>query len=294
MLALLLCAHAAAAAAAAPTIAWPSDGDAGACPIAYSQRFSHGGGCDEASVTDPTSPHKYCHSAGKQRAVVTAASAGPNCVHIPWRRYDDPARHDAIVTDAHGATVASSLKNASATVGEVCFTAASAGTFVVYFLPFRWAFGGGSGSYCAFFLGSNSTDAKSHGAAATAVFVRFESKTAFDTRSPMELVASTGEVSRMLASATRKDYLTFPTAITNATLQSLRLDALPISLAEHGPSTTVAATGSAGQYIVIQIAVFALDAIENLTVGLGGIGKIPASSVETLLCPRWLALLPPR
>ena len=290
-LALLLCAHAAAtAAAAAPALAWPKDtGTAAACPIAYSQRFSSGGGCDEASATDPTSPHKYCRSVGKQRAVVDAKTSGTNCVSIPWRRYDDPAKHAVHVTDGAGAAVTSTMKNSSATVGEVCFTAAAPGTFAVYFLPFRWAFGGGSGSYCSFFLkpgesvGPNASVALASltpgRAAATAEFVRFESKTPFDTRSPMEMLASTQEVARMLGSAPRKDYLTFPIAVTNATTQSLRLDALPISLAGKGPSTTVAATGKPGQYVVIQIAVFALDAVENMSVSFSAIGKIPATAL---------------
>ena len=64
----------------------------------------------------------------------------------------------------------------------------------------------------------------------------------------------------MAAMAPRKDYLTFPAAISNTTAQSVRLDELPVSLAESGPSTTVAATGKPGQFVVIQVAVLCNDA----------------------------------
>ena len=192
----LLAAH---PATAAP---WPADSKpAGGCGIAYSPRFSHGGGCSQTSLGNGT-PSTYCKSFGKQRAVVRAAAAGHACARLPWRRYDDPARHAVVVTTAAGDIVPSALTDANATVGEVCFTAVAAGEFAVYYLPFRWAFGGGSGSYCSFFLNSTETihppaapnpalaAAASGGGSPTAVaaFVGFESKTAFDTRSPMEMV----------------------------------------------------------------------------------------------------------
>jgi hypothetical protein len=279
---------AAAASAAGPaTLPWPADTTpGGGCGISYSPRFSHGGGCDESSTTDPTSPHTYCHSAGKQRAVVTVAAAGPACAQIPWRRYDDPAHHDVMVVDAKNATVPSKLTNSSSTIGEVCFTAAAPGTFGVYFLPFRFAFGGGSGSYCAFFLKpGESTGARGFtppapaDRSAAATFVRFESKTEFDVRTPMEFVASSEEVARMVGAASRKDYLTFPEAIANATVQSVRLDALPVALAQSAPRTAVTASGHPGQFVVLQVAVLAVEAVENMSVSFSAVGGIPASAM---------------
>ena len=297
VLALLMIISAAAAVAArAPARAsgdllWPDDvKPAGGCGIDYSPRFSHGGGCSQTSLGGG-SPSTYCKSFGKQRAIVRVPTAGRACARLPWRRYDDPAEHAAVVTSAAGAVVPSALTDANATIGEVCFTAAAAGDFAVYFLPFRWAFGGGSGSYCSFFLNASETVAgpaadpactgveervdchpspggethcramgccwePSHSgsphcfhakngsgapvgpptAAATAAFVGFESKTAFDKRSPMEMLASPAEVAAMLAAAKRRDYLTFVTPIAHTTTQSLRLDALPLPLARAGPN----------------------------------------------------------
>lgn len=419
-----------------PRLPWATDTKPdGPCGITYSPRFSHGGGCAE-STDVAGSPHAYCRSFGKQRAVVSVESSGHACASLPWRRYDDPARRVVVVTNASGTVVPSNLTNSSATVGEVCFSAPAPGFFAIYFLPFRWASGLGSGSYCSFFLKPgesvgpdaqpavwdvlstwtvangvpgaqnfslttptrgrsfryvtsegysqyqsfvrelwiqtkehgwlpNRASAKrtspvkessgwqacgdedghpwaamddnvttlwdpstgaapewlelefdeqvtivgisllagSHGAhlpkmiqfqrlrnhsvapsppsshSAVAKFIRFESKTPFDARSPMEFMASPGEIRAMTDAASRKDYLTFVSAISNTSVQSIRLDSLPASLAETGPNTTVAARGKPGQFLVIQVAVFALQDLENLTVQFNAIGHIPAEAM---------------
>lgn len=425
---------------AVPQLPWPKDTQPdGPCGISYSPRFSHGGGCSERTDVDG-SPHVYCRSFGKQRAVVSVESSGHACASLPWRRYDDPARHTVVVTDASGNIVPSNVTNSSATVGEVCFTAPAPGFFAMYFLPFRWAAGLGSGSYCSFFLKpgefigpdappsqrwdvlstwtvasgvagaqnftlttptrgrsfryatidgysqyqsyvrelriqtkengwlTNRASAKqvspvksssgwqpcgdedghpwaamdgnlttlwdptcttthcpnwlelqfdeavtvvaisvlagsggahmpktiqfqqphNHsvappapvpGHSAVATFVRFESKTPFDSRSPMELMASTDEISAMTRAASRTDYLTFTSAIGNTTLQSIRLDALPASLVASGPNTTVAAGAKPGQFVVIQVAVFALQDLNNLTVKFNAVGAIAAEAM---------------
>ena len=437
-----LCLAPAVALGAVPRLPWANDTKPdGPCGITYSPRFSHGGGCAEGTAVEG-SPRVYCRSFGKQRAIVSAASAGRACAALPWRRYDDPARRAVVVTDATGSIVPSNLTNASSTTGEVCFTAAAPGAFAVYFLPFRWASGLGSGSYCSFFLkpgesvgpdtpaaawdvlstwavasglphpqnftlaapargrsfryvatagyspyqsslrelwiqtkehgwlanhataarpspvkaasgwqpngasdghawaamdgnrstlwdpspshdpawlelqfdsdvtivaisllaGSGTSDTghtpktiqlqriRSHspppppsptpGAQpAAAEFVRFESKTAFDSRSPMELMASSGEVAAMVSAASRTDYLTFVSAISNTSTQSVRLDALPASLAASGPNTTVAASGKPGQFVVIQVAILALQAVSNLTVSFSAVGAVPAAAM---------------
>jgi hypothetical protein len=425
---------------AVPQLPWANDTQPdGACGIDYSPRFSHGGGCSERTDADG-SPHVYCRSFGKQRAIVSVESSGHACALLPWRRYDDPARRTVAVTDASGKIVPSNVANSSATVGEVCFTAPASGFFAIYFLPFRWAAGLGSGSYCSFFLkpgesigpdarpsewdvlstwtvasdvsgkpqnfslttpargrsfryatidgysqyqsyvrelriqtqengwlsnrasatkaspvktssgwqpcgdedghpwaamDGNSTTlwdptctatrcpnwlelqfdqevtvlaisllpgsrgahmpktiqfqqlhnhsvappspVPGHSAAAT--FIRFESKTPFDARSPMELMASTGEILAMTGAAGRKDYLTFTSAISNTTLQSIRLDALPAALAASGPNTTVAASAKPGQFLVIQVGVFALQDLNNLTVKFNAVGNVPAEAM---------------
>ena len=272
----------------APRLPWANDTQPdGPCGITYSTRFSHGGGCAEGTNV-PGSPHTYCRSFGKQRAIVSVGSSGHACASLPWRRYDDPARRAVVVTDAAGAVVPSNVTSSSATVGEVCFTAPAAGFFAAYFLPFRWAFGGGSGSYCSFFLKpGESMDPSTPpsdweptpGHSAVARFVRFESKTPFDTRSPMEQMASPDEISAMTGAASRQDYLTFVSAISNTSLQSVRLDALPASLVESGPNTTVAASAKPGQFVVIQVAVYALQDLENVTVAFSAVGKVPAEAM---------------
>jgi hypothetical protein len=294
---------------------WPQDVRPSAgCGINYSPRFSHGGGCSQTSLGDG-SPSSYCKSFGKQRAIVSTAAIQPSpsaqqlgevawhCVKIPWRRYDDPARHAVVVTDAAGHVLPSTLKNTDAAVGEVCFVAAAAhaattpgeeggdaALFAVYYLPFRWALGGGSGSYCSFFLNSTETIGRPTRPSSpplppllpgAASFVRFESKTPFDTRSPMEMMATAAELQAMLAQPqVRADYLTFVSAIANTTEQSVRLGgALPLPLLHSGPNTSAVVRARPGQYAVVQVAVLARAAVTNMTVEFHALGSIPASAL---------------
>jgi hypothetical protein len=132
-------------AAHAASFPWLADARPdGPCPIHYPQ------GCPPGIT--------FCQSPGKQRALVHAAGAGRACAAIPWRRFDDPATKAVVVTTAAGALVpAANLTNSSRAEGTVCFEAAAAGLHAVYFLPFKWAMDGGSGSYCAIFLNRSET-----------------------------------------------------------------------------------------------------------------------------------------
>jgi hypothetical protein len=96
----------------------------------------------------------------------------------------------------------------------------------------------------------------------------------------MELAASAPEAEAMLrrgggGAAARPDYLTFVSAISNTTEQSVRVSALPVALAESGPNTTVEVSDAVpGQFLVIQVAVLALQPVTNASVRFSKIGKI--------------------
>ena len=152
-----------------------------------------------------------------------ARAGGVACADIEWRRRDDPATRGVLVLGAAANVSASALQTVAdfppssvlrpnATVGTVCFRAdGHSGRYAVYWLPFAWSFDGGSGSYHSHFLAPDaagpSLPAPLAAAAAPAAFLRHESYSDFDTRSPMELAASEAETRAAVAAAGAPEYL---------------------------------------------------------------------------------------
>ena len=124
---------------AAATLPWGSFNlNNSSCPIVYP--FSN-----ESS---------FCHSVGRQRAVVSVGATSSKqvaCATLPWRRRDDPSVVGCFVQTSSGTFVPSVIRKESSThtSGQVCFTVPASDTkqnLAVYWLPYAWSFNGGSGS----------------------------------------------------------------------------------------------------------------------------------------------------
>ena len=120
------------------------------------------------------------------------------CVDIPWRRADDPSEIGYYVQDARGDDTEYYIQSANRTVGTVCFKLTGNGDgnglYAIYWLPYHFAFSGGSGSFRAHFANASNAGPRltpplpTH--SADAKFLEFQSFSDFDKRSPLELMAS--------------------------------------------------------------------------------------------------------
>ena len=120
------------------------------------------------------------------------------CVSIPWRRADDPSKIGYYVQDERGDNAEYYLKSANRTVGTVCFKLTEngdgSGLYAIYWLPYHFAFSGGSGSFRSHFANASNAGTRLTPPLPThtmdAKFVELQSFSDFDKRSPLELMAS--------------------------------------------------------------------------------------------------------
>lgn len=168
---------------------------------------------------------------------------------------------------------------------------AGVSVYVVYYLPFRFSFDPGSGSYRAHFLavgdGGPRLPLNRIPTDAPLASVTFDSVSEFDRRSPMEMVASPTEIATMLsqASPSNPPYLIWAWQIFNSSTDGVRLKVLPLPLVAAGPGKTSAAVQLAhreepasGQFAMLQLAVFAASKpIESVEVTFGHVGQLRPS-----------------
>jgi len=233
-------------------------------------------------------PEKPWDSAwGNHRARVrVAAPAEAVSVHLPWRRRDHSAADKAIFV-IHAATQKRVSNVAPIAVsreaGTIVFQAVVAGEYHVYFMPFATqgrAFA--TTHYNKPEPTADPTWLRRHQPnwqmLPTADIIDFQSRTEFDRRDPMELVATEAERKALLDEHPAKPLLLFP---EDRTRPIRMVDDLPVSWIERGPSNAFAATAQRNEFYVFQIGVFASkSAMEDVQVEMN-MGDLPIRCINT-------------
>ncbi|MDP4252158.1 MAG: DUF6067 family protein, partial [Bacteroidota bacterium] len=206
-------------------------------------------------------------SLGNHRAVIRAGTAGDAVfVDIPWRRRDkDPESKSILITAAGGNEIRDlRLVLINREHGQLIFRPQSgAGVYYVYYLPYRGKknIGYFEGDYLktapqpdSVWLASVSAVSPGSGLPRATV-IAIQSRTAFDSFYPMEVVATQEEI----ASLKKKypgDLLLFPEDRS----RPIRMqDDLPLKWIQSGPSDTFSGIACRNEYYVFQIGLFAAE-----------------------------------
>jgi hypothetical protein len=223
---------------------------------------------------------------GNVRAVVRVTQMGPVVtVHIPWRRRDqDPGAKNIIVTDNAGRRITNVTRlSISRAAGDIAFEPASGpGDYFVYYLPTS---GAGQANYPKItyppfaetadpaWLTQHLHPGPKPGTYATAALpnaevVEMQSSGDLDSFSPMELIATEEEVSRLLA-AHAEPFFLFP----EDRRYPIRMTGdLPFRWIDPGPARPLHGQAARGEFYAFQVGVFAArQAVEIVDVRLTGL-----------------------
>jgi hypothetical protein len=241
----------------------------------------------------PESP--WPESFGNHRAVIEISKKTDVAIlDILWRRHDpDPQKKRFIIVDAStGDTVPNILR--FEVNNERCKIAfgpvIKPGTYYFYYLPYEvqenWGFYGKdylpvdkdpSGEWV---LGNHLTGSAVQKSFVTAKLKCFQSRTAFDSFFPMEVIALSAE-KKSLAGKFADDYLIFP----EERLFPIRMrDEIPLRWVRKGPSAEFSGEACRNEYFAFQIGLYASGSnIENIKCEFGdlvnGSYKIHATSL---------------
>lgn len=223
-------------------------------------------------------PRIWDEGLGAHRAVVHVDRVSEAVLaRVPWRRRDhDPDKKAVIVVDA---TTGKQITNVvcremSREAGTVVFQPVSApGDYGVYYLPYvpQPGWGGYGGGYVA---PRETADAswrdrlpQDLSTLPRAAVRRFESRTAFDSFDPMEIVATAEEVEQLLARY-QQAYLVFP----EDRLHPIRMtDDLPLRWIRTGPADRFEGEVLGNEYYAFQIGLFAArQELQDVSVEFSG------------------------
>jgi hypothetical protein len=216
---------------------------------------------------------------GNHRAEISVNSIG-KAVHVllPWRRRDvNSDQKRLIVTDKQGNEMKNIYRiNINRESGEFVFKPESgAGTYFVYYMPFKGKKGIGSfeGDYLKpetapeqtwvtknnLFVPLNLAKSK----LVEAKLIQFQSRTTFDSFYPMEVCATVSEVNELTNSG-NDSYLLFP----EDRKYPIRMNSdLPHRWVQNKPSSQFKGTAKRNEYYAFQIGVYAAkEKLENLKV----------------------------
>ena len=179
---------------------------------------------------------------GSQRAVVRVdAPAKAVLVKLPWRRRDAlPVKKDIRIFDISGQRVANLFrKTITRELGEIIFEPTTgAGDYFIYFMPCHGPVQFQEGFY---YPAEDTADPAwlesimKVEELSEAHLLRFEARTEFDRRDPMDLVATQAEVATLLANHPGEGYLLF----LEDRLYPLRMTTdLPYRWVRRGPSAS--------------------------------------------------------
>jgi hypothetical protein len=235
-------------------------------------------------------------SLGNQRVVVrygggggshsgVAGSEGVVRVVIPWRRRDEDAgRKRIIVQDSvTGARVRNVVvRSVTREEGDILFEPVSGkGVYYIYYLPYR---NEGRSNYPRGVYWKQDTTAeagwggKSSGIAKV---VKFEAIDSFNTRFPMEVIATAKEVSALKAKYKDSTFLVFP----EDRKYPIRMQKdLPHRWIVRGPGTRVDAVARPLENYTYELGLYALRPLRDVRVEFGGLRniggrRIPADSM---------------
>jgi hypothetical protein len=241
----------------------------------------------------PESP--WPESFGNHRAVIEISGKTDVAIlDILWRRHDpDPQRRRFIIVDAStGDTVPNILR--FEVNNERCKIAfgpvIKPGIYYFYYLPYEvqenWGFYGKdylplendpSGEWV---LGNHLSGSSALKSFATAKLKGFQSRTAFDSFFPMEVIALPAE-KKSLTDKFTDDYLIFP----EERLFPIRMrDEIPLRWIRKGPSGDFSGEACRNEYFAFQIGLYASrNNLSDIKCEFGDLGnggyKIPASAL---------------
>ncbi|MBL7044304.1 MAG: hypothetical protein ISR77_37095 [Pirellulaceae bacterium] len=236
-------------------------------------------------------PEESWNSAwGNHRARVRVAEpADAVSVHLPWRRRDRDAADKAVFV-IHAATEKRVTNAApiaiSREAGTLIFQASVAGEYHVYFMPFTVQ--GGAFPTTLYNKPEPTADPAwlerhkpNWQTLPTAELIDFQSRSEFDRRDPMELVATEAERKSLLAEHGKdkeKPFLLFPEDRTRPIRMT---DDLPVSWIERGPSNVFTGTAKRNEFYAFQIGVFASSGpLADLQVEMD-MGALPIRCINT-------------
>jgi len=223
---------------------------------------------------------------GNHRVLVRVSAASDAVrVHVPWRRRDaNPEKKSVIFVDGKtGNRIADVFPvEINREFGDILFQPSSGpGDYYLYYMPYRLA---GSRNYPdAVYLAPSPTAAPEwltrHGLAArgatsaelkkfpAAEVVAFQSLDEFNSRAPMELIATADETRNLLAKHPAAAYLLFP---EDRGFSIRMTDDLPFRWIEAGPGHEFRGEAARGEFYSFQVGIYACRAdIPGLEVVFG-------------------------
>ena len=241
----------------------------------------------------PKSP--WPESFGNHRAVLEISKPSEVAtLDILWRRHDpDPQKKQLIIIEASTGDTIANIFRYSVT-NERCRLAfgpvKKAGSYYFYYLPYEvqenWGFYGKDylkheKSPSGKWVNNNKVgDMSKLGSFASAKLTGFQSRTAFDSFYPMEIIPLASEKKSLLAKYT-SDYLIFP---EERSFPVRMKDEIPFRWVERGPSGKFSGEAMKNEYYAFQIGIYATKKeLMNLKVEFSGLAnnsyKLPASSL---------------
>ena len=238
---------------------------------------------------------------GNHRAVLQVHRAADLCVvTVPWRRRDrEPQKMGVRLFETAGGEEVTNLAplKVSRELGQFAFQAKREGLYALYYMPFttpgpshdpnnvEYRAADYSKAEAAWLarngIALEAAQAGPAREAAQAQVVRIESRSEFDRFDPMEVVATTEEMDRLLAAHRGRPYLVFP----EDRCRPVRMtEYLPLRWIAQGPSDKFAGQAQPNEYYAFQLAVYALGPIDDLKILAGDLrneeGKtLPAAAV---------------
>ncbi|MCX5771974.1 MAG: DUF6067 family protein [Candidatus Hydrogenedentes bacterium] len=235
---------------------------------------------------------------GNHRALVQVSEpAGAVRVRLDWRRRDLHPESKAIyvLTPSTGERVANVLpRTVTREFGELIFEpAAGAGTYAIYFMPYRHA--GPPHLFKTEYavpdyapdpkwlrkhkLGGSTISGDVWQKIPEAEVVAFESRSKFDRRDPMEVIATEQETRRLVAAHPGKTYLLFP---EDRRYPIRMAEDMPLRWIQAGPNRPFHGSAQPGEFYAFQIGVFAAQQpLERIAVTFSGLQSAGGSEVIT-------------
>jgi hypothetical protein len=239
-------------------------------------------------------------SLGNQRVVVRywgSGGAGVARVVIPWRRRDeDAARKRIIVQDSvTGVRVKNAwVRSVTREAGDILFEPVSGrGTYYIYYLPYR---NEGRSNYpkgvywrpdstadMGWMEKANADAGGVGGVPVNTVVVRFQSIDSFNTRYPMEVIATEKEVAALKAKYRDEAFLIFP----EDRKYPIRMQRdLPYRWIVRGPEGREEGETRRGENYAYQLGLCALRAVSDVRVEFGSLRNSKGQTIagDSMLC----------
>ncbi|MFV0389418.1 MAG: glycoside hydrolase domain-containing protein [Pyrinomonadaceae bacterium] len=237
---------------------------------------------DFANASDEWNADEF----GNIRAVAEV-EAPSNAVraHIEWRRRDKtPENKNIIVTDSEGNKIANVIRGTlNREFGDVYFQPTKgAGIYYIYYLPYTKS---GSANYPKDFYAEFKETADAgwvnsfeKNDTPTIKIKQIEALNAFNTFSPMEIIATKAETERLIAENADKTFLVFP----EDRMFSIRMtDDIPQRWVEEGLQTTLKGKPKRGEFFAFQFGILALKDLKNLQINFSDLKSQDGKSITS-------------